>query len=140
MAAVDVTRQPIDAFDALIPQPQVARPTGEDFPVTKGTVIACSTRADESERFAVETLNRYLGEQGRPPLKVVEIAPEAELPGGAIVVGLTPRDSFAGRALEQAGIASTIASATKAISFFRPRTAPSWSPRPRSARFTPSRH
>jgi len=105
MAAVDVTRQPIDAFDALIPQPQVARPTGEDFPVTKGTVIACSTRADESERFAVETLNRYLGEQGRPPLKVVEIAPEAELPGGAIVVGLTPRDSFAGRALEQAGIA-----------------------------------
>lgn len=105
MVAAGPVRQSVEVLEAIIPQPQVATLTGADFRVTNTTVIACSAQAGESERFAFETFNQDLTGRGGPPLKVVDIAPGAEPPAGAIVIGLTPRDSFADRALQQAHFA-----------------------------------
>ena len=97
--------RPADVIDALIPQPRETTPTGADFVLKDGTVIACSTRADESERFAFETFNEFLKDHGRPPLQIVDLPADADPPAGSIAIGLAPRDGFAARAILPAGAA-----------------------------------
>ena len=94
-----VATRPADVVDALIPQPQEVTLTGGDLELTESTSIALFSQADESERFAAEAFNESLKEHGRPPLKITEVAPDADPPAGSIAIGLTPRDSFATQAM-----------------------------------------